>query len=242
MTHDEVSRLLDAYVDQELDPVLTAGIDRHLGECGICAEFVASRRGLRARLRASQIRFRMPPELTRWVGPEQRARYAAPGWMRAAAVAAVFLMAGFFLGQYTSRTDDLNAQFVNAHARSLLADGAVEVTSSDHHTVKPWFAQKLLFSPPVPELDDRGDRLLGGRADLIAKVRMAAMVYRHGNHLVNVFVWPEASVVGKPPGGDLNGFHVLGARIGGFNVALVSDMNPDELAVFRDRWVAQAKP
>ena len=97
-----------------------------------------------------------------------------------------------------------------------------------------------MFSPPVPDLNDHGDVLVGGRADVILRTRVAALVYRHGNHVVNVFIWPADAAPLRPLRGDIDGFHILGGTVEGFRIALVSDLNPEELAAFRDRWAAAA--
>ena len=73
----------------------------------------------------------------------------------------------------------------------------MDVLSSSHHTVKPWLSSKLPFSPPVPDLNDQGDTPLSARVDYVEHSPVAALVYQHGNHRIDVFVWPSTQ---KPVG------------------------------------------
>ena len=104
MTHEEAFALLDAFLDEELDPVTGAGIEHHLQGCRVCAEFLETRRDLRRILHSPQMRFRVPPELSR-----RLMKPATPdvGWLRAAGLAAVFLISGFLAGQYRSQSAEL---------------------------------------------------------------------------------------------------------------------------------------
>jgi Sigma-70 region 2 len=61
-----------------------------------------------------------------------------------------------------------------------------------------WFNGKLDYSPPVPELSQAGYALKGGRIDLLDRRAVAAIVYEHGKHVINLFVWP-------PPGNQDSG-------------------------------------
>jgi anti-sigma factor RsiW len=85
---------------------------------------------------------------------------------------------------------DLIAQTIGNQARSLIAVHFVDVTSSDQHTVKQWFAGKLDYSPPVVDLAQAGYPLIGGRLDMLDQRPVAAIVYQHGNRFINLFVWP----------------------------------------------------
>jgi anti-sigma factor RsiW len=148
---------------------------------------------------------------------------------------------GFLLGRSWPRAPDLRAQLVSASVRAVLSTHPIDVLSSDHHTVKPWLSAQLPFSPPVPELAAAGDTLLGGRVDYLGSMRVAALVYQHGNHQINVYVWP-ASAMRIDAGLDVqaDGYHLTSTRAGTFTAAIVSDLSAAELAQFRDRWRADA--
>jgi anti-sigma factor RsiW len=122
----------------------------------------------------------------------------------------------------------INQELVANHYRSLLANHLSDVISSDHHTVKPWFTGKLDYAPVVNDFASDGYALLGGRLDYINKRTVAALAYRHNNHLINVFMWPDQSNR-SPKQTSVQGFNVLQWSDAGMAYNVVSDMNGQEL-------------
>jgi len=162
-----------------------------------------------------------------------------PSWQKwrgmSAAFAAGLLLAvaGMFIGGRLGQQDQLVAQVVDSHVRSLMVAHLSDVTSSDRHTVKPWFDGKLNYSPPVSDLAPEGFPLVGGRMDYIDGRPVAALVYRHRLHAINVFVWPERSgsfVLSAST--SRRGFNVESWQADGMEFWAVSDVQPADLERF----------
>lgn len=248
MTHEEALRLVDAYIDGELDMLSTLSFDEHIAACAECAAKLRDRMELVKIVRTADLTYRVPDLVRRRVLRNVRAQ---PGvarslrtqrWLPAALAAGlVLVIGGFYAGEDRARSGMAAGQFASAHNRALLVGHEVDVLSSDHHVVKPWFAGRLDFSPPAPELASSGYQLVGGRVDLVADRRVAALVYRHGAHVATVFLWPRASAPsGAVSEASINGDRVLRGAVGDLDCVFVTDMSADEATRFRETWIASA--
>ncbi|HEY6893057.1 MAG TPA: hypothetical protein VI258_02740, partial [Rhodanobacteraceae bacterium] len=125
---------------------------------------------------------------------------------------------------------DVAAEAVLSHVRATLDRKLVQVATSDRHTVKPWLSSQLDYSPPVHDLASEGFPLVGGRIDSLDGRPVATLVYRAGNHVIDVFVRPASR--DEPAARTLRGFHIAHARSGDWDWLAVSDVTPDVLAAF----------
>jgi anti-sigma factor RsiW len=156
---------------------------------------------------------------------------AAAALIVGAALAATFWL---WMTRTGATTEDLVAHdIVSSHVRSLMAQHLTDVPSSDHHTVKPWFAGKVPYTLGVPDLAAHDFTLDGGRLDYIGGRTVAALVYRRRQHVINLFVWPlapgdrPATVARSSLGYELTAWTAQGQQYWA-----VSDLNDAELREF----------
>ncbi len=230
---------VQAYVDGELDAPAAAALEKHLETCAACASLRDDLEKLRTDIRGGASYYRADPALKRRVqaatsgGPDRTVATPRSGrsfWLGAASGAGAMALAASILAAVVlpSSPDPLAQDAVSAHVRSLMDNRLIDVASSDHHVVRPWFAGRTDVSPPADDFARDGFALAGGRVDYVHGERAAVLVYRHGAHVANVFVWRDD---GKASTGEktVNGYHLLAWKKGNLFFYAISDMAQDEL-------------
>lgn len=141
-------------------------------------------------------------------------------------------------GERSSAQTALVTALVDTHVRSLMAEHLTDVVSSDHHTVKPWFAGKVPFAPTVPELQAQGFPLVGGRAEFVAGHTAAALVYARGAHKINLFMWPSTGADAAATKTAYNGYSLVHWTDRGLSYWAVTDAAASELDAFERAFIA----
>ncbi|MEX3906332.1 anti-sigma factor [Paraburkholderia sp. BR14319] len=125
--------------------------------------------------------------------------------------------------------DDL----VSSHVRAQISGRDIDVISTDRHTVKPWFNGRIDYAPPVFDLAQQGFALAGGRLDYVGRERVAVLVYHHGKHVIDVYVFPPGAngpaVSGAVPQSSSEGYALLRWQAAGMTLWAVSDAGADAL-------------
>jgi anti-sigma factor RsiW len=247
MNCDESHLLLEAYADGELDLVRHIELETPLRACPACMRRYEGIAARRTRIRETLPRFDAPQALRETIRASLRAEAqktagqrpirlpVASQWWNLAGLAAsvtVALLAGYSWGGYRARSNSVATEAFAEHVRSLQANHLMDVISTDRHTVKPWFAGKLDFSPPVVDLADIGFPLAGGRLDQIDGHTAAALVFRRRLHTINVFIWPARDAVPPPNSASESGFNAQGWTNGGLNFLAVSEIPAADLEQF----------
>ena len=252
---------LDALLDDELDASASLALQRRLAAEPALQRRLDERRALRDVVRAQATRYAAPDALradleamlatparadagvARGRAPRRNALPWATGFGGAlvATLCTLALVDPGALGWHrteamTSQQTAEASEAVSAHTRALLVDHPIEVASSDQHTVRPWLSARLNFVPPVVDLVAQGFPLVGARRDVLSGETAAALVYRHGAHVISVFVRPAetGAVSGTEAARNVRGFNVIERTQGGLAFCFVSDVNPADLRTLAD--------
>ena len=202
MVCDSWKAKLDTYLDGELPEEETRAFDVHVRSCLSCAGETLNRVQMKRAVQLAGKRFTPSSEFRQRI---QRSIAAKPqrsprlAWILAPAVLAIILVGALtsaYLGTARSRRDHVYSEIADLHVATLASSSPVDVISTDRHTVKPWFQGRIPFSFDLPELQNSGFSLLGGRVTYLDQTPGAQLIYQIRKHQISVFIFPE----NVPPG------------------------------------------
>lgn len=256
MRCEEAERLLQADLDGELDASAAARLAAHLDDCAACREQRTALADLKQALKAQpmhkapehlrrRILNSLPQTPVRAAAPQKKASRFSWAWLNGGLAGGAALACTLMFSLYLNRPSDvdmLEQDVISGHARSMMVSHLADVASTDQHTVKPWFADKLDFAPNVADFTAQGYPLVGGRLDYVDQHNVAAIVYRHRLHTINLYQWPERGHTAAPAlSVSREGYQLEHWTQHGMNYWLVSDMNAQELNEFKDLLLAQVE-
>ena len=242
-------QLLD---DQQgrLDPTAATALGAHLAQCPECSREEMAERLLTEQLERHLPQHAAPLALKRRLAAQWSTAPRVPpirprgSWRRwpaiAACVLALIIAAAVVAGWLAGRdpAERLVSEAVNDHLRVLARGPALDVPSGDMHQVRPWLTGRLDFAPVIRFAGDADFPLRGGTVDYFLDRRAAVAVYGRRLHTVTLIVtraeglpWPDPPSVAA----RARGFNVRLWQRDGLGYALVSDLDPTELARLAER-------
>jgi anti-sigma factor RsiW len=189
---------LDTYLDNELSEEEMRTFGAHVRSCPSCSADALVRVQMKRTVQVVGKRFTPSAEFRRRIqqsiAPKPQRSFRL-GWILAAAAA--ILLAGALtsinMGPRTSRAH-IYSEIADLHVATLASGSPVDVISTDRHTVKPWFQGKIPFAFDLPELQNSGFTLLGGRMAYLDQSPGAQLIYDVRKHHISVFVFQERSL------------------------------------------------
>lgn len=200
---------LDTYLDGELPDEEMRSLDAHVRSCPACSTDALTRVRMKRAIHAAGKRFTPSAEFRERIQRSVAAKprwSLQPGWMFAAALAVVVAVVGLTalyvrdrsardqLSRNQSYKEQVYSEIADLHVATLASSSPVDVISTDRHTVKPWFQGKIPFAFNLPDLQNSGFTLVGGRMSYLDQAPGAHLIYNVRKHHISVFVFQERSL------------------------------------------------
>jgi anti-sigma factor RsiW len=245
--------LINAYIDNELDVTKSLELEQHMNECSTCSNMYKSYLNIHNDLQNKEFYFQADNTLLKRINSsignsvvKQPVYYKRNifAWQNISLgiAASIIIFLSVIVTRNNSVNNNLNEYILSNHLRSLVlnTDQAgvshlTDVTSTDEHTVKPWFDGKLDFSPPVIDLNDKGFPLIGGRLDYIKNRQAAVLVYKYKKHIINMFITLAGNNLNANAENEtIRGFNLISWQKSGMNFWVISDLSNVQLQLFTD--------
>jgi anti-sigma factor RsiW len=235
MVCDSWKTKLDTYLDRELPDEEMRAFDAHMRGCASCSADALARVQLKRAIQVAGKRFAPSAEFRRRmlgkIAPKPQRSFRLL-WVLAASALAI-VVAGALTANYVrgrSAIDHVFSEIADLHVATLASSSPVDVVSTDRHTVKPWFQGKIPFAFDLPELQNSGFTLLGGRMTYLGQTPGAHLIYELRKHRISVFVFPEGALpeLGSGENKDLS-FSMETWSQGGLRYFVIGDANAGDI-------------
>jgi len=243
---DDSALLIHAYLDGELDPIHVVEMERRLAADPALAAERDRIEALRSVIVERLPRERLPEGLLSRIerAAGVRRERAHPSWqaLAAAVILAAVMASGATWFMLRPGPAEASADLIIAsHVRALMAPQPIDVSSSDRHTVKPWFNSRIPQSPQVVDLANKGFSLIGGRIDVIGRNAVPTLVYRYRQHLISLVAVPIVSSSSSAERRTIAGYNVLSWNDNGVAYWAVSNLGIGDLDAFAEAFRAASR-
>src|SRR5262249_26079932 len=107
-----------------------------------------------------------------------------------AALVLGFALAWTWLTFYQNKDQELVAEAISNHARSLMVSHLVDCPSGDQQTATQWSSGRVVYPPPVVDFTPAGYPLVGVGVDILEKRPVAVVVSQRGKQAITLFIGP----------------------------------------------------
>lgn len=179
---------LSAFADAELDAARELELRRHLDGCARCRAHVAALQQLKVVIGQRAVDEPLPPALARAVraGDSHPRRRSMRRWLggAVAALAAAAMLVAWL--PRAAKPDPFTTALVADHIHYAHNPERLEVSESDPLALQRWFASRLPFDPPLPQIP--GAHVVGGRLCTLRGNRLALAFFDKDGESLSIFV------------------------------------------------------
>ena len=257
----ELTRYIDAFLDDELSVMENLRMQAHLAFCGNCRAIVKSEMMLRSLIEADALQDSAPDQLREKIygqiseqpQPKPSGGFGHLAFLRrgffaglmsgAVAMALIFSLAVYFLKTSSERISPLVAEMVGKHQMYSRSEASLQVRNSDHHGVDSWLRERVKFPVRLPILGRSGERLIGARVSSVGDRQAAYVLYEINGRRISAYVFeslPDDILPGSSKviagteffSSSFDGFPVVWWENQELYYAAVSDHSVDDLVEF----------
>jgi anti-sigma factor RsiW len=245
MSCETTQVLMHGLIDAELNVAHIRAVELHVASCRRCGAHLRDYRTMRRAVRGQAHRHAAPEHVRgRLAAAEPMPAIAAPGVRPGARNR---ILRGLGIGSFVSMAlaaclvvavmhNKEDPRFVSDAVPALPSPHGrlIDMKSTDQPAAKPWLKGQIDLAPVI-DLEAQGFAIVGGRLDYIEGRPVAAIVYKHNDHMINLFVWKMAGAGQSPTiekRQDVNVWRWSWADLG---FSAVSDLDAEELVDFGEK-------